>query len=206
MFEKLRGPLKPVADFFAKFFLWMHPNTISIVGFLLGFIPVYFFINGNTRLAAVGILVYLFDFFDGAVARFTNRVSLFGEALDATLDRVTDGLLIYSIAQGGFVSWTIAFIALLGFYSVSYIRARVGEASAKRVKLNVGIAQRGDRILIVLMASIFYFDNINMPFIKNSVNSLEVAMVLLIILTWITAIWRLYSGYKRLNSKNDSNE
>ena len=204
MFEKLRIPLKPISEFIASFFAWVHPNVITIGGFLLGFIPVYFFIKGNTTLAAVGMIFYISDFLDGAVARLTGRVSLFGEVLDATLDRITDGFLIFSIAQGGFISWTLAFITLLGFYLVSYTRARVGEASAKRVKLNVGIAQRGDRILLILLASIFYFDKIYIPILDLSVNSFEIVFVILLILTWLTAIWRMIVAYKELNIKHNN--
>jgi len=204
MFEKLRDPLKPISEFIAKFFIWMHPNTISIVGFLLSFIPVYFFLNGDTAFAVVGMAVYLFDFLDGAVARLTGKVSLFGEVLDATLDRVTDGLLIFSIAGGGYISWTLAFITLLGFYLVSYTRARVGEATAKKVKLNVGIAQRGDRILLILLASIFYFDQISI--LGMNVNSLQLIFIVLLITTWITALWRMVAAYQKINSDDIKNE
>ncbi len=198
MFEKLRGLLKPLSEFIAKFFTWLHPNAISILGFLLSSIPIYFFIKGDTKLAALGMIVYLFDFLDGAVARLSGKVSLFGEVLDATLDRVTDGLLIFAIAEGGFISWTLAFITLLGFYLVSYTRARVGEATAKRIKLNVGIAQRGDRIMIIILACLFYFENIKISLLDLTINSMEVAFGLLLILTWTTAIWRLIAAYKQI--------
>lgn len=198
MLERFRKPTKPIADLIAKYFTWLHPNMITIMGFLLGFIPAYFFINGQPRIAGIGVLVTFFDFLDGAVARFTGRVSIFGEVLDASLDRVIDGLIIFSIAQGGFVSWNLAMIVLIGFYMVSYIRARAGEASAKKVKLNVGLAQRGERIIVLIIASIFYFDNILIPFVDIPLNSLELAFIVLGVFAWQTAILRLVTAYKRL--------
>lgn len=206
MFERFREPLKPVMDFFAKYFTWLHPNAITIIGFFLGFIPILFFFTGNPRLGGIMLPIYLFDSLDGAVARYTGRVSRFGEVLDATFDRVIDGLTIFAIAKGGFISWNFAIVALLGFYLVSYVRARTGEAAAKKVKLDVGIAQRGDRIFILAVASILYFEEISLPFLAQTVNTLQIAFVLLCFLTWFTVIQRLLVAYKRLKPLEKKNE
>ncbi len=198
MLESLRGPLKPFTDFLGKTFSWLHPNTISIIGFFLGFIPAYFYYTNRPVIGGVWMIILLFDTIDGAVARYTGKVSKFGEVLDASLDRITDGLIIFSIAFGGYISWYLAFISLIGFYLVSYVRARTGEAAAKEVKLNVGIAQRGERIILIAIASLLYKSKIFIPFIGKSVNSLELIFVLLSILTWETTIHRLIVAYKKL--------
>lgn len=202
MLEKLRGPLQPVSDFFAKRFTWLHPNTISIIGFLLGFIPVYFYLNGKPILAGIALIVYFFDFLDGAVARFTGKVSIFGAVLDATLDRIIDGFIIFSIAKAGFVSWNLGIIVLLGFLLISYVRARTGEAlysasKKEKVTLSVGLAQRSERVVILIIASLLYIEKISIPLIDVTVNSLEIAFVLLAILTWETVIHRLIFAYKK---------
>jgi len=196
MFEGLRSKIKPMSDLLGKMFSFLHPNTITIIGFLASFIPVYFFVKGEVFLAGISMIVYVLDFLDGAVARYTKRVSIFGEVLDAVLDRVTDGFLIWAIAIGGFVSWNLAFIVLLGFYLVSYIRARVGEATAKNVKLNVGIGQRGDRLFILFFASVFYFDKITIPIIELTTNSMEIAFVILVFTTWQTVFARMIKAFK----------
>lgn len=202
MLEKLRGPLRPVSEFVAKFFIWMHPNTISLIGFCLGFIPVFLYLKGQPRLAGVALIVYFFDFLDGAVARFTGKTSIFGAVLDATLDRIMDGLIIFSIIQAGFVNWNLGIIVLLGFLLISYVRARTGEAlytaSAKeKIVLDVGLAQRSERVVILILASILYFERISIPIINISVNSLEIAFGLLAILTWETIVHRLIFAYKK---------
>ncbi|MBN2015823.1 CDP-alcohol phosphatidyltransferase family protein [Candidatus Dojkabacteria bacterium] len=197
MLEKLRGPIKPLADFIARYFTWLHPNYISIIGFLLVFVPAYFFIQGKPLLAGLGLILHFFDFLDGAVARYTGKTSIFGEVLDASFDRIADGLIIFSIAHGGFVSWDISFFVLIGFYMVSYVRARTGEAAAKEIKLNVGFAQRGERIIALILASVFYFDKI--PFFGMHINTLQIVFVILGLLTWQTAIHRLVVAYRKLN-------
>lgn len=204
MLEKLRGPVEPIANYVAKFFAWLHPNTISLIGFVIGFLPVSLFMMGEPRWAGVGLIIHLFDFLDGAVAKFTGKVSLFGEVLDASLDRIIDGLVIFSIAKGGFVSWNLAIVVLIGSYLVSYVRARTGEAAAKKVKLNVGFAQRGERVIMITLASLFFIDNISIPVLDIKANTLEIVFVILAIFAWQTVIVRFKTAYDKLNSlKNE---
>ena len=203
MAERFRKSSKPLTDRIAGYFTWLHPNTITIIGFLLAFIPAFFFINGNPRLAGVGLLIHMFDALDGAVARITGKVSKFGEVLDATLDRVVDGMILFSIALGGYVDWSMAFFAMIGFYLVSYTRARAGEASAKKIRLDVGFAQRGERVIIITIASILYISSIHLPFLDIEVNSLEITIFILGIIAWETAIVRLVTAYKRFKVLKD---
>lgn len=203
MLEKLRSPSKQIVEIIAKPFTFFSPNFLTIVGFLLSLVSVYFFISGKNVLGGVALVLTFFDSIDGAVARLTGRVSLFGEVLDASIDRVTDALIIFSIAKGGFVAWDLAFLVLIGFYMVSYVRARAGEAAAKKVKFNIGIAERGDRIIILALASIFYIDEINIPFIENTKNLLEVTFWILLVLTYQTAVYRLLSANKHFKKMKD---
>jgi archaetidylinositol phosphate synthase len=202
MIEKYRNKIQPGTEFVARYFSWLHPNTISIVGFLFGFIPVYFYIHGQPLFAGIGLLVYFFDFLDGAVARLTKKASTFGEVLDASLDRVTDGLIIFSIIYGGFVSWELGVFVMMGFFLVSYIRARAEAAARKVVKLDVGFAQRGERVIILMLASVFYFEHITIPVIDVSLNSLQFVFIVLGVLTWETVIYRLWKAFSLFkNSK-----
>lgn len=194
MLERLRDPMRVVADFLAKFFTWLPPNVITFVGLILTFVPVYFFSIGEARWGGLALLLSLFDFLDGSVARYTEQVTLFGEFLDATFDRIADGLIVFSLAYGGFISWSFAFLLLIGFYIVSYTRARAGEASAKKVKLNVGLAQRGDRILLLFLSAIFYTEGI--VIFNLNLNTIQLASALIAILAWQTVILRIWSAYK----------
>lgn len=206
MLEKLRDTLKPISGKIAKYFTWIDPNVLTIIGVLLTIVPAYFFIIGEPRIAGFAILLTLFDFLDGAVARYTGKVSLFGEFLDATMDRIADGVIIFAIAVGGFVSWSLAFVVLVGSFLVSYTRARAGEASAKKVKLNVGIAQRGDRLLILFLASVLFVDQISIPFTEFTLNSLEIAFIILALLAWETVVVRILASYKLLGKAKNEQE
>ena len=197
MLEKLRGPFRPLSNQIARYFTWLHPNTISIVGFILGFIPVYLYLKGFPRYAGVALLVYLFDFLDGAVAKFTGKASLFGEVLDATLDRIIDALIIFALAKGGFINSYLAVITGLGFFLVSYVRARTGEAAAdKKIRLDIGLAQRGERVIILMLASVFYVEEVSIPIIDIYTNSLQIVLTILALFAWETVIFRLVYAYK----------
>ena len=193
MLEKFREQLKPISEFVAKPFLRLDPNVISLLGFLIGFIPIYFYLAHKPLLAGISMIVYAFDSIDGAVARMNNKVTKFGAVLDATLDRIIDGAIIFAIAEAGYVTWELAILVFSGSFLVSYVRARVEGASSNSFKMNVGIAQRGDRLILIMLASIFYFDNI-----FNRFNSFEIVFPILAILAWITVLWRLLYSFKNL--------
>lgn len=199
MLERFRDRLKPIFNWIAKYFKWLHPNVLTIIGSILGLIPAYFYIKGNALVGGLTLIVLIFDSIDGAVARITGKKSSFGEVLDSSLDRIVDGLIIFSIAGGGFVSFELASVVLVGTYLVSYIRARTEAASGKAFKMNIGLAQRGDRIIILMIASIVYFDKIHIAAL--TFNSLEIAFLLLATLTWLTVVQRLWVTYRSLTTK-----
>ncbi|MHB0878555.1 MAG: CDP-alcohol phosphatidyltransferase family protein, partial [Anaerolineae bacterium] len=92
----LRRTFKPLLDSIARVLagLGVTPNMLTIFGFattvavsvVLGF--------GFLRVGGVLILVAsALDSFDGALARYTGRVTAFGAFLDSTLDRYSEAAL-----------------------------------------------------------------------------------------------------------------
>jgi CDP-diacylglycerol--glycerol-3-phosphate 3-phosphatidyltransferase len=78
---------------------------------------------------AVGFLLLsaICDLFDGPLARLTGRTTRFGALLDSTIDRLSDAApligLVVIFSGHGWLAAVPAF-ALLGGYTVSYVRAR----------------------------------------------------------------------------------
>lgn len=99
----------------------------------------------------------VFDTTDGVMARLSGTVSTWGAFLDSTLDRFGDvavfgGLLLWFTIGGG-RSPVLAVVTLwcLGTGTItSYIKAR---AEALGMKVEVGISQRADRLVIVLVGA-----------------------------------------------------
>lgn len=112
-------------------------------------------------LVAGGIMVLIagaFDTLDGALARATNRVTVFGTFYDSTMDRFSEAVVFLGIAIAflrgpsvGIAEVTgvaLSFVVMIGSIMISYARARA-EGLQPRVECEVGWLQRPERILIL---------------------------------------------------------
>ena len=159
------------------------PNQLTIVGLLITLLSAYEFYLGNQIIAGIILIFGSFvDALDGSLARLTGRVTRFGGFLDSTLDRLSDSAVLFGIALGELVDWRVAFLALIGSYMVSYTRCRAGLAGSGT--LAVGIAERGERLIIIIVTALL--------------NAVWVGVYLVAILAWITFIQRIIEAKKRL--------
>ena len=139
--------------------LGVSPNAITVVG-TLGTVVSAALLMGTGRflLAVIAITLFvLFDLLDGAVARAGGTASRFGAVLDSTCDRVADAsifaALIWWFAGSGQASSRpnlilAALLALVLGQLIPYVRAR---AEGLGVNASVGIAERAERLIIVLV-------------------------------------------------------
>jgi archaetidylinositol phosphate synthase len=167
----------------------LHPNILTIIGLIVSLLAAYAFSQGNLLLGGLLILLSgFFDVIDGAVARNHNTKSKFGGFLDSTSDRFADAFIIIGIIYGGYVNWFWGILALLASLSVSYVRAR---AEVEGIKCDVGIAERAERLFIILGGAFLgYFLNPNF--------FMSMAILLIIILGYITVLQRIYHSWKEL--------
>lgn len=130
--------------------LGVSPDAVTIAGTLLSVtIAIACFTTGRLVLGIVLLSIVLFsDLLDGTMARLAGRSGPWGNFLDATLDRITDGAVFGSLAifaasvdqlwvAGG------AIAALVTGQVTSYAKAR---AEAVGATANVGIAERAERL------------------------------------------------------------
>lgn len=146
----------PLARLFLK--LGMSPDVVTIVGTVgvcvgaLGFYPRHEFFWGSILVSVFA----LSDTIDGVMARLSGRSSRWGAYLDSTLDRVGDsavfgGLVLWYAGDGGTPYLAALALACLILGSVvSYSKAR---AEGLGMTANVGIAERADRLVAVLIAT-----------------------------------------------------
>ncbi|MFZ0157640.1 MAG: CDP-alcohol phosphatidyltransferase family protein [Kineosporiaceae bacterium] len=143
--------------------LGISPDVVTLVGTIgvsvgaLGFYP-----RGEFLWGTLVITFFVFaDTIDGIMARTAQRSSAWGAFLDSTLDRVGDaavfgGLVLYYAgdARPGAVDHTLmlalALACLVLGGVVSYARAR---AEGLGMRADVGIAERADRLVAVLVAT-----------------------------------------------------
>jgi archaetidylinositol phosphate synthase len=189
MIERLRNRLQPLLNIVAKPFTVFHPNVLSFGLFIVAIPGFYFYSIGSSIGGSLFILAAMFDGIDGTVAKLTGKTSKFGGILDATLDRLFEGLLFMFIGMGNLVSWPILFTVFNLSVCISFIKSKaetmVGESKVGKNKFSVGFAQRGDRLLIVFLGSL-----LNGFFTNNNNEILTYAMCLLLAMSAITLIWR----------------
>ena len=146
----------PIAKLLLK---WgVSPDVVTIVG-TLGVVvgALVFYPMGELFWGTVFITVFVFsDLIDGIMARIKGASGTWGNFLDSTLDRIADGALFAGVAIwffGGGDNTPIAIAALaclvLGML-VSYARAK---AESLGFTANVGIAERAERLVSVLVVT-----------------------------------------------------
>ena len=138
--------------------LGISPDVVTVVGTLgvcvgsLAFYPRHEFLVGTLVITAF----VFFDTLDGIMARMNDRSTRWGAFLDSTLDRVADaaifgGLVLYYAGGGdNAVMAGLALACLILGMVVSYARAR---AEGLGMTANVGIAERAERLVLVLVAT-----------------------------------------------------
>ena len=146
--------LMPIARVMAR--LGIHPNTVTLVGFLLQVGVGVVFGLGHLVLGGWLLLVVApVDALDGALARALGQKSLLGAFLDSTFDRLSDaalilGLTVHYLRQGEHLEVVLLLISLVAALMVSYTRAR---AEALGFPCRVGLLTRLERIVLIAALS-----------------------------------------------------
>lgn len=164
--------------------LGLHPNTVTILGFILNVGTGIVLSTG--RLVLGGVLLLLassVDSLDGALARVSGAKSRFGAFLDSTLDRVSEGALLFGVLawylpQGSTLEVYLIFLILLGSVMISYARAR---AEGVGYECKVGILTRFERIIVLGFALITGW--------------VRPTLIFMAIFVWITVLQRMLYVY-----------
>ena len=170
------------------------PNAVTIGGTLgTALAAMYFYPRGDLFIGTLVIIFFaLSDLFDGAIARLSETgASAWGGFLDSTCDRLTDSVIlgslaIYCILEDLAIYPVIIATIVFGFL-VPYIRAK---AESFGISCTVGIAERTERLIIALTA--IGFHGLGVPYI------LAVLMWVLLVLSAVTAMQRVVVVYRGL--------
>lgn len=157
---RVRGLAEPIARGFGR--LGLTPNHLTFIGFGIACIAAV--AAAQQAWLAAGLLVLfggVFDLFDGALARATNRVSKLGAFYDSVFDRWGEGVVYIGLTIGcleaGFeIGAVLTVIALSSAVMVSYTRAKsesLGFTPGTGMA-NIGLAPREIRIAILAIAFI----------------------------------------------------
>jgi len=204
----LRVPLKdgvtrlitPLARFLLR--VGISPNAMTIAGAVGTWLSaLYFFPRGYFFVGTLVVTLFLLsDLFDGTMARLDgSKGSRFGALLDSTLDRISDSLILIALiiwaesanfnADEDFFdsgqTVVLLLIALLSGFLISYVRAR---AEGLGISCDVGIAERPERLIVLLVGTGFYGLGV--------MSALPVALLLLLCINVMTVIQRVVVVYR----------
>jgi CDP-diacylglycerol--glycerol-3-phosphate 3-phosphatidyltransferase len=187
--------------------LGITANMITVGSLVLTVIAAAAISQGHFAFGGWTLLfAFTCDSWDGIVARATGTVSVTGEFFDSTIDRYNDLITFF-----GFMyyyrndRWPLLVVltAMVGSTLVSYTRAK---GVAVGVDPNVGYMQRHERAVWIGVATALA--PILSAFIEGDTphpvyHLVVVVLVLVAIMTNITAIWRIryvMDGLRRLGS------
>ena len=168
--------LSPITKALAK--VGVKPNHLTFLGLIFGFSSALLISFGNAIEGAFMILLSgLMDMLDGALARNVRSITKFGGFLDSVFDRYVDVAIFISLGVYG-VNWLLVSFALSGALLVSYTRARAEHVIPK---CDVGIAERGERLIIIVFGLITGY--------------VQEAVALVALLSHVTAVHRVVHTY-----------
>jgi len=182
----------------------LTPNQVSLTGALAALLSACLYWNSSINdafLVSAALLLLasgFLDALDGVLARVYGQVTQFGGFLDSLLDRYADALVLVGITVGWLATdsplWLLAGLAAVtGSLLVSYSRARA-EAAGVRME-GVGLAERAERIIILVFASL-----LNLLWR----DALRWSVVLLAVLTNLTVLQRAVHVRKASQTRDAS--
>lgn len=148
--------LTPVARALAA--AGVSADVVTLVGTLgVSVGALAFYPRGEFFWGTVLITAFVFsDMVDGAMARLANTPSRWGAFLDSSLDRVGDaaifaGITLWWAGEGdSMLNAALALYCLVVGSLISYVKAR---AEGLGMTADVGIAERADRLVLILVAT-----------------------------------------------------
>jgi len=173
---------EPVVRFLSK--TPITPSAITWFGFLLSIGAAALIITGHLLVAGfIALIAGYFDMLDGALARRTNQTTRFGAALDSTLDRLSEavlllGILVIYAEEQSITGILLVSVALVGSLLVSYTRAR---AEALGLECQVGLFTRTERVIVLALGLL----------LNQIDNALIIALAIITAFSFFTAGQRL---------------
>jgi CDP-diacylglycerol--glycerol-3-phosphate 3-phosphatidyltransferase len=171
----------------------LTPNAMTVIGTVCTVVTalVFFPLNQLFLGSALVTLFVLFDLLDGAMARTSGQVTKFGTVLDASCDRIADGVLFGAITWWALVvahdriTGAAALVCLVCAQVISYIKAR---AEAAGLAGDGGLVERAERFIIALVGT--GVQGLGVPYCAR------VALLLLAVLAVITVAQRLIAVWR----------
>jgi CDP-diacylglycerol--glycerol-3-phosphate 3-phosphatidyltransferase len=173
----------------------LKPNTLTWIALAISVIAAGTIATNHPIIGGFLVLISgLFDIMDGALARLTNQATRFGAVLDSSFDRISDavvllGLLVLYLISGGTIEIVLIFLALIGSFLTSYVRAR---AEGIGINCSLGLFTRAERVIILALGLLLN------PLYEFSI---FIALILVVVLGFFTVGQRLIYVWQQTKSQ-----
>ena len=185
----------------------LTPNQISGLGVVLGVASGFVYwqagraVDGPSIYPSYLVIAVVLllasgycDALDGALARLHNETSVVGGFLDSLLDRYVDASVYCGLIVGGLCDVFWGSLALIGSLLTSYARAR-SEAADVPME-TVGVIERAERLIIIVLASLLSI---------IWIDAIRWSMILLAIATNVTVLQRTIYFFKKAKPQKNPN-
>jgi archaetidylinositol phosphate synthase len=187
---KFKEKFSPLLAALARPFLGLDPNAVTLAGLVICAAGYIALLAGYFAPFVVAVIASsLADAIDGYVARASGRVTKLGAFLDSVSDRVEDVLLGAALLELHLVEPREAVLLVAGFLLVSYTRSR-GESLGVEMA-GVGLAERGERLALILLTLLIY---------TCCAQAARVVALVLLALTYITVLQRVVHAARTLSA------
>ncbi|MEO9240452.1 MAG: phosphatidylinositol phosphate synthase [Jatrophihabitantaceae bacterium] len=196
MLNLLRAPIgkaiTPLAQWLVR--RGVTPDMITVAGTLGATIAALIcYPRGDFFVGTLFVWAFvMFDMVDGAVARIGGLTSRFGAVLDSSCDRIADSAVFAALGwwfarhdQPALLAATLLCLVLGSL--TSYIKAR---AEGAGFTCNVGIAERSERLIIVLVGTGLTGSPIGVPYAQAIALWILVAASTVTVAQRFSTVWR----------------
>jgi phosphatidylglycerophosphate synthase len=195
MLEEKREKFKKIEEEIGRIFskLGPSPNQYTLNSIAFGIFCFVSLVLKNFVLALIFFLISaILDFVDGAVARYSGKVTKAGAYLDTISDRFVEGLIFLGFLSLPLPKFIIEakywiFLAFFGSLMTTYAKAAAKEKELVAQELKKGFFGRGERM--ILLSITFFLGIFNQ-------NLMIYPISLLAIFSNLTAIQRIILALK----------
>jgi phosphatidylglycerophosphate synthase len=195
MLEEKREKFKKIEEEIGRIFskLGPSPNQYTLNSIVFGIFCFVSLIFKNFVLALIFFLISaILDFIDGAVARYSGKVTKVGAYLDTISDRFVEGLIFLGLLSLPLPKFIIEakywiFLSFFGSLMTTYAKAAAKEKELVVQELKKGFFGRGERMFLLSITIFLGIFNQNLMIYPIS---------LLAIFSNLTAIQRIILALK----------
>lgn len=154
MLEELHKRAPEIRERLLKPFIFKtNPAYISLLALIFAGLAGFLFYHKQFLLAGISVLLNgFFDILDGEIAKKFGTVSVFGDFIDHTFDRLADVAMFAGVALLPEIPIWLGWPTIILILLVSYLGTQAQALTGKR--LYSALMGRGDRLVVLTVAGL----------------------------------------------------